>query len=85
MPKYSSLICGDSICQDRHFLYRRIPRPGGYFRRRNLDVSTLKESAVCWAPQIHESFRKGNTHLTLDDIRESIAKLCHCHDHFVKF
>ncbi len=84
MPKRSSPICGNSICQDRRFLYRHMPRLEGYFHYRNLDVSTLKELAARWAPQVRESFKKGNTHLALDDIRESIAELRHYRDHFIK-
>ncbi|WP_019396784.1 oligoribonuclease [Pseudomonas aeruginosa] len=83
VPKRSSPICGNSICQDR-FLYRHMPRLEGYFHYRNLDVSTLKELAARWAPQVRESFKKGNTHLALDDIRESIAELRHYRDHFIK-
>ncbi|MDP1516797.1 oligoribonuclease [Pseudomonas aeruginosa] len=82
--KRSSPICGNSICQDRRFLYRHMPRLEGYFHYRNLDVSTLKELAARWAPQVRESFKKGNTHLALDDIRESIAELRHYRDHFIK-
>ncbi len=84
VPKRSSPICGNSICQDRRFLYRHMPRLEGYFHYRNLDVSTLKELAARWAPQVRESFKKGNTHLALDDIRESIAELRHYRDHFMK-
>ncbi len=84
VPKRSSPICGNSICQDRRFLYRHMPRLEGYFHYRNLDVSTLKELAARWAPQVRESFKKGNTHLALDDIRESIAELGHYRDHFIK-
>ncbi|EPK1414542.1 oligoribonuclease [Pseudomonas aeruginosa] len=84
VPKRSSPICGNSICQDRRFLYRHMPRLEGYFHYRNLDVSTLKELAALWAPQVRESFKKGNTHLALDDIRESIAELRHYRDHFIK-
>ncbi|ELC7284439.1 MULTISPECIES: oligoribonuclease [Pseudomonas] len=84
VPKCSSPICGNSICQDRRFLYRHMPRLEGYFHYRNLDVSTLKELAARWAPQVRESFKKGNTHLALDDIRESIAELRHYRDHFIK-
>lgn len=83
VPKRSSPICGNSICQDRRFLYRHMPRLEGYFHYRNLDVSTLKELAARWAPQVRESFKKGNTHLALDDIRESIAELRHYRDHFI--
>ncbi|MDF5812148.1 oligoribonuclease [Pseudomonas aeruginosa] len=84
VPKRSSPICGNSICQDRRFLYRHMPGLEGYFHYRNLDVSTLKELAARWAPQVRESFKKGNTHLALDDIRESIAELRHYRDHFIK-
>ena len=84
VPKRSSPICGNSICQDRRFLYRHMPRLEGYFHYRNLDVYTLKELAARWAPQVRESFKKGNTHLALDDIRESIAELRHYRDHFIK-
>ncbi|MBH9376038.1 oligoribonuclease [Pseudomonas aeruginosa] len=84
VPKRSSPICGNSICQDRRFLYRHMPRLEGYFHYRTLDVSTLKELAARWAPQVRESFKKGNTHLALDDIRESIAELRHYRDHFIK-
>ncbi|AWQ81370.1 TPA: oligoribonuclease [Pseudomonas aeruginosa] len=84
VPRRSSPICGNSICQDRRFLYRHMPRLEGYFHYRNLDVSTLKELAARWAPQVRESFKKGNTHLALDDIRESIAELRHYRDHFIK-
>ncbi|EPQ5279922.1 oligoribonuclease [Pseudomonas aeruginosa] len=84
VPKRSSPICGNSICQDRRFLYRHMPRLEDYFHYRNLDVSTLKELAARWAPQVRESFKKGNTHLALDDIRESIAELRHYRDHFIK-
>ena len=84
VPRRSSPICGNSICQDRRFLYRHMPRLEGYFHYRNLDVSTLKELAARGAPQVRESFKKGNTHLALDDIRESIAELRHYRDHFIK-
>ncbi|WP_446942150.1 oligoribonuclease [Pseudomonas aeruginosa] len=84
VPRRSSPICGNSICQDCRFLYRHMPRLEGYFHYRNLDVSTLKELAARWAPQVRESFKKGNTHLALDDIRESIAELRHYRDHFIK-
>lgn len=84
VPKGKSPICGNSICQDRRFLYRRMPRLEAYFHYRNLDVSTLKELAARWAPDVLASFKKGNTHLALDDIRESIAELRHYRKHFIK-
>ena len=85
VPKGKSPICGNSICQDRRFLYRYMPRLEAYFHYRNLDVSTLKELAARWAPQVRDSFKKGSTHLALDDIRESVAELRHYREHFIKF
>ncbi|MBD9408805.1 oligoribonuclease [Stutzerimonas stutzeri] len=82
--KGKSPICGNSICQDRRFLYRQMPTLEAYFHYRNLDVSTLKELAARWAPQIMEGFKKGGTHLALDDIRDSIAELRHYREHFIK-
>lgn len=84
VPKGKSPICGNSICQDRRFLYRQMPTLEAYFHYRNLDVSTLKELAARWAPQIMEGFKKGGTHLALDDIRGSIAELRHYREHFIK-
>jgi oligoribonuclease len=84
VPKGKSPICGNSICQDRRFLYRQMPALEAYFHYRNLDVSTLKELAARWAPQIMEGFKKGGTHLALDDIRDSIAELRHYREHFIK-
>jgi len=84
VPKGSSPICGNSICQDRRFLYRQMPTLEAYFHYRNLDVSTLKILAARWAPQVLDSFKKGGTHLALDDIRESIAELRHYREHFIK-
>ena len=84
VPKGKSPICGNSICQDRRFLYRHMPGLEGFFHYRNLDVSTLKELAARWAPQVRDSFKKGGAHLALDDIRESIAELRHYREHFIK-
>lgn len=80
----SSPICGNSIGQDRRFLYRYMPELEAYFHYRNLDVSTLKILAGLWAPQVKDSLKKGGTHLALDDIRESIAELRHYREHFLK-
>ncbi|TFF41867.1 oligoribonuclease [Pseudomonas sp. RIT623] len=84
VPKGKSPICGNSICQDRRFLYRHMRELENYFHYRNLDVSTLKELAARWAPEVRDSFKKGGTHLALDDIRESIAELRHYREHFIK-
>ena len=75
-PKQAPL-CGNSICQDRRFLARSMPRLEAFFHYRNLDVSTLKILARLWAPDVAEAFKKQNKHQALDDIRESIAELRH--------
>jgi oligoribonuclease len=71
----SSPMCGNSICQDRRFLARRMPELERFFHYRNLDVSTLKELARRWAPPVLAGFTKKSTHLALEDIRDSIAEL----------
>ena len=70
-----SPMCGNSICQDRRFLARYMPTLERFFHYRNLDVSTLKELAQRWAPQVAEGFRKASSHLAMDDVRESIREL----------
>jgi oligoribonuclease len=70
-----SPMCGNSICQDRRFLARHMPALEQFFHYRNLDVSTLKELALRWAPDVAAGFRKSSTHLALDDVRESIREL----------
>ncbi len=72
-----SPMCGNSICQDRRFLARLMPQLEGFFHYRNLDVSTLKELAQRWAPQVAQAFQKSSSHLALDDVRESIRELRH--------
>lgn len=72
-----SPLCGNSICQDRRFLARGMPRLEAFVHYRNLDVSTLKILAQRWAPEVAEGFRKENAHSALQDIRESIAELRH--------
>ena len=73
--KGTSPLCGNSICQDRRFLYRLMPGLESWFHYRNLDVSTLKELAARWAPQLLEGLAKQNRHEALSDIRESIEEL----------
>jgi len=75
VPAGASPMCGNSICQDRRFLARRMPRLEAYFHYLNLDVSTLKELALRWAPAIAEGFMKESKHLAMDDIRDSIDEL----------
>ncbi|MDH1108663.1 oligoribonuclease [Pseudomonas otitidis] len=84
VPKGKSPICGNSICQDRRFLYRQMPSLEAYFHYRNLDVSTLKELAARWAPHVRDGVKKSSSHLALDDICDSIAELRHYRDHFIK-
>ena len=73
--KGASPMCGNSICQDRRFMYRHMPALERWFHYRNLDVSTLKELAIRWAPGIAEGHSKDNRHEALSDIRESIEEL----------
>lgn len=83
LPAGASPMCGNSICQDRRFLYRHMPRLAAYFHYRNLDVSTLKELQRRWAPGLPE-FTKQSTHLALEDIRDSIAELAHYRTHLLR-
>ena len=75
VPPGRSPMCGNSVCQDRRFLARHMPALEKFFHYRNLDVSTLKELALRWAPSIAQAFAKSSTHLALDDVRESIREL----------
>ncbi|AYY82702.1 MULTISPECIES: oligoribonuclease [Proteus] len=84
VPKGVSPICGNSVGQDRRFLYRYMPELEQYFHYRYLDVSTLKELARRWKPEILDGFEKKNTHQALDDIRESIAELDYYRKTFIK-
>ena len=70
-----SPMCGNSICQDRRFMARLMPELQTWFHYRNLDVSTLKELASRWSPEVLSGFSKQNRHEALSDIRESIAEL----------
>ena len=84
VPANKSPICGNSICQDRRFLVRLMPRLERYFHYRNLDVSTLKELARRWSPGVLNGFSKAGTHTALSDIRESVAELRHYRQHMGK-
>ncbi len=79
-----SPMCGNSICQDRRFLVRGMPGLERYFHYRNLDVSSLKELAKRWAPEVAASVKKSGAHLALDDIKDSIEELKHYREHFIK-
>jgi oligoribonuclease len=82
VPKGASPMCGNSICQDRRFLWRGMPQLETFFHYRNLDVSTVKELAKRWRPEIAEGVKKNSSHLALDDIRDSIAELQHYRKYF---
>ncbi|HTF83960.1 MAG TPA: oligoribonuclease [Cellvibrio sp.] len=84
VPKGKSPICGNSICQDRRFLVRGMPKLEAYFHYRNLDVSTVKELARRWRPDVLAGVKKSSAHLALDDIKDSIAELQHYRDTFFK-
>jgi len=84
VPENRSPMCGNSICQDRRFLFRTMPKLEQYFHYRNLDVSTVKELAKHWKPEIVKLFKKKSTHLAMDDIKESIAEMQHYHDTFFR-
>lgn len=84
VPRGKSPICGNSICQDRRFLVRGMPRLESYFHYRNLDVSTIKELARRWRPDVLAGVKKTSAHLALDDIKDSIAELQHYRATFFK-
>ena len=77
LPAGKSPMCGNSICQDRRFLARGMPQLERWFHYRNLDVSTIKELARRWQPQVLNGFTKAGTHTALSDIRESVKELAH--------
>ncbi len=75
VAKGASPMCGNSICQDRRFMAREMPVLEDFFHYRNLDVSTLKELASRWKPELLDGYTKKNVHLAMDDILESIEEL----------
>lgn len=80
----TSPMCGNSIGQDRRFLARYMPRFEAWFHYRNLDVSTLKELARRWNPEVYKGVKKSGAHTALADIEESIAELRHYRDNFLR-
>jgi oligoribonuclease len=84
VPKSMSPMCGNSICQDRRFLARWMPKLEGYFHYRNLDVSTLKELAKRWRPDVLDGLKKHGKHEALADIHESIDEMKHYREHFLR-
>lgn len=85
VPSNRSPMCGNSICQDRRFLYRCMPKLEDFFHYRNLDVSTIKELASRWAPGLNKGFQKKAAHQALDDVIESIEELKYYREKFFKF
>jgi len=81
VPANASPMCGNSICQDRRFLHRQMPALERHFHYRNLDVSTLKELARRWAPQVLDAVSKEAAHTALSDVRDSISELRHYRQH----
>lgn len=79
-----SPMCGNSICQDRRFLAREMPKLEAYFHYRNLDVSTIKELARRWQPDLLDGVKKNGAHLALEDVKDSIEELKHYRAHFFK-
>lgn len=84
VPAGKSPMCGNSICQDRRFLYRSMPELERYFHYRLLDVSTLKELALRWAPRIYNGHQKESKHLALSDIRDSIEEMKYYREHLFR-
>ena len=84
VPKGASPMCGNSIGQDRRFLVKYMPRLEGYFHYRNLDVSTLKELARRWRPEVYAAFKKQQKHTALADVHESIDELEHYRQHLMR-
>jgi oligoribonuclease len=84
VPAGKSPMCGNTICQDRRFMFRGMPKLEEFFHYRNLDVSTLKELCRRWKPSIASGFKKHQKHTALADIIESIEELKYYREHFIK-
>ena len=84
VPRSKSPMCGNTIGQDRRFLARYMPKLEAYFHYRNLDVSTLKELAKRWKPEVHAGFKKQQAHTALADVHESIDELIYYREKFLK-
>lgn len=84
VPEGQSPMCGNTIGQDRRFLVRYMPELAAFFHYRNLDVSTLKELARRWRPELLEGFVKQAKHLALDDVYDSIGELRYYREHFIR-
>jgi oligoribonuclease len=84
VPVNGSPMCGNTISQDRRFLVKYMPKLEAFFHYRNLDVSTLKELAKRWKPEVYASFKKQQRHTALADVHESIDELVHYREYFLK-
>lgn len=84
VPKGTSPMCGNSIGQDRRFLVKYMPKLEAFFHYRNIDVSTFKELARRWKPEVYSAFKKAQKHTALADVHESIEELVHYREHFLK-
>ncbi|MFO6419719.1 oligoribonuclease [Hylemonella sp. W303a] len=84
VPKSGTPMCGNTISQDRRFLVKYMPKLEAWFHYRNLDVSTLKELAKRWRPEVYSAFKKAQKHTALADVHESIDELVHYRAHFLK-
>ena len=83
VPKGTTPMCGNTISQDRRFLVKYMPKLEAFFHYRNLDVSTLKELARRWRPEVYSAFKKQQKHTALADVHESIDELAHYREHFL--
>jgi len=84
LPKGTSPLCGNTIGQDRRFLVKYMPKLEAFFHYRNIDVSTFKELAKRWRPEVYAAFKKQQSHTALADVHESIDELEHYRTHFLK-
>lgn len=84
LPKGTSPLCGNTISQDRRFLVKFMPKLEAFLHYRNVDVSTFKELAKRWRPEVYSAFKKRQSHTALADVHESIDELEHYREHFLK-
>ncbi len=84
LPKGASPLCGNTISQDRRFLVKYMPKLEAFLHYRNVDVSTFKELAKRWRPEVYSAFKKQQSHTALADVHESIDELEHYREHFLK-
>lgn len=84
LDKGVSPMCGNTVSQDRRFLCKYMPELAAFFHYRHIDVSTVKELALRWAPELVKGFVKQSKHLALDDIKDSIEELLYYREHFIR-